>query len=406
MRPHWIVSLTVLLLGAQSCFAGSSTAMYDVGVDLYNKRNFRAAAIQFELHAKAHPNDAKALYYAGLCYHQLNDTKKAKLFYDQAVQIAPSSEAARAARAMIARLGGASMPAPSSSSSAQVRSSGAASQLSSDFASLPADVRIYYTGDAGQMLVDATINGRRKEMLFDTGAPQVVIGKKQLQELGLPVPSGPPTGKVPGAANASLVNFWDASADIKVGQIDRKGVKIQVLEDNPPFALLGQNFFQDFTYTVDSGSKSIRLTKRTQAQPQIVNAYTPRDPSVVPFTWDPNGRRIVVSVEVNGRPSEMIFDTGNVSSAITFPNLDSLKKFGLKLPEDAKETTAVGASGEGAAYEFTVSRIKLGPIDRNSIEVKVNKEGGMERPLVGQAFWSGWEYTIDMDRKVIRFKRR
>lgn len=403
MRSHWIVSLTLLLFGAQSCFAGSSSGMYDVGVELYNKRNFRAAAIQFELHAKAHPNDAKALYYAGLCYHQLNDTKKARLFYDQAMQIAPSSEAARAARAMIARLGGqSSMPAPTASS---VRST-SSSQLSPDFASLPAEARIYYTGDAGQMLVDVMINGRRKEMLFDTGAPQVVLGKKQMQELGLPVPSGPPTGKVPGSANAALVNFWDATADIKVGQIDRKGVKVQVLEENPPFALLGQSFFQDFTYTVDQGSRSIRLTKRTQAQPQLVNAYTPKDPSIVPFTWEPNGRRIYVNVEVNGRPSEMIFDTGNVSSSVTFPNLDSLKKYGLKLPEDAKETIAVGASGAGAAYEFTVSRLKLGPIDRNTVEVKVNKEGGMERPLVGQAFWTGWEYTIDMDRKVIQFKRR
>lgn len=383
--------------------------MYDVGVDLYNKRNFRAAALQFELHAKAHPEDAKALYYAGLCYHQLSDNKKARLFYEQAVKTSPSSQAAQLARSMMSRLGSdSSLPAPATRPAVATVPMNALQKPSADFASLPADTRIYYTGDGSQMLVNVTINGRPREMIFDTGAPLVAIGKKQLQELGLPAPTGAPTGKTGGAANSAQVNYWETTADVKVGQILRKGLKLQVLEENPPFALLGQNFFQDFTYTIDAGSKSIHLIKRSHSQPQFAgtNAYTPKDPSVVPFTWEPHSKRIIVNVEVNGRNTDMILDTGNVSSTITFPSIDSLKKLNLRLPEDAKETTAAGVSGEGLAYEFQIARVRVGPIDRSNVDVKVNKEGTLERPIMGQSFWHGWEYTVDMDRKVVRFKRR
>lgn len=403
------VAVVIASASTNACFA----SMYDVGVDLYNKRDFRAAAIQFELHAKAHPEDSRALYYAGLSYHQMGDYKKAKLFYQQACAAGPNTQAGLMAKAWLAKIGNAESSSRSASQ-AQQRSTSSIMPTSryiesTDYTSLPRDAQIYYTTERGQMNVSAFINGRPIPMVFDTGAPLITVGRKQLEDIGLQPPKGPPHGKTGGSSNSAPVNYWIMFGDVKVGTIERKNAKIEVVEENASEALLGQNFFQDFSYTIDQGARCIRFARRSMQQPSAIatnSSYATRDPLAVPFVWEPAGNRIVVLTEVNSRNVEMIFDTGNSSSAVSFCSLDDLKKANLKLPEDARETRAVGISGSGAAYAFPVSKIKLGPIERLNVDVDVNKDGASERPLLGQQFWAGWEYTIDMDKKLIHFKRR
>ncbi len=405
------VALLFASLTVEPCFA----SMYDVGVDLYNKRDFKGAAIQFELHTKTHPQDTRALYYAGLCYHQISDFKKAKLFYRQAYDAGPNTQAGLMSKAWLTKLGAAQAgsAAATSVSGAGPRSSAAIMPTSryvesADYASLPREAQIYYTSERGQMNVNTFINGRPIPMVFDTGAPMVTVGRKQLEDIGLAAPKGPPHGKTGGSSNAAPVNYWIMSGDVKVGTIERKNMKIEVVEENASDALLGQNFFQDFSYTIDQGAKCIRFVRRSQQQPTVVavSSYGAKDPLAVPFVWEPAGNRIVVLAEINGRSVEMLFDTGNSSSAVSFCCLDDLKKANLKLPKDARETRAMGISGSGAAYAFPVAKVKLGPIERLNVDIDVNKDGASERPLMGQQFWAGWEYTIDMDKKLIHFKRR
>lgn len=401
------VATIIAALFAQAGLAN----MYDVGVDLYNQRNFKGAIGQFELHLKGNPKDTRALYYTGLSFHQLGDFSRAKQFYKQAAQAGPTSQAGQMSRAWLAKLGDTEATVKSASQSSQVGRPANVTTYSqsADFASLPADARVYYSVvRGGQMNVAGYINGRPVQMVFDTGAPMITIGKTQLAELGIATPTRAADGKTGGASNAAPVDYWITRGDVKVGTIERKNVIIEVVDANASDPLLGQNFFSDFSYTIDQGAKCIHFVRRTGQQAAIASSssYQVKDPFAVPFVWDPSGNRIIVTAEVNGKGVEMLFDTGNSASSVSFCNLDDLKKANLKLPADAREKTSVGISGSGLAYAFPVARIKLGPIDRTNVEVDVNKDGAVERPLIGQQFWSGWEYTIDMDNKLIHFKRR
>jgi hypothetical protein len=80
------------------------------------------------------------------------------------------------------------------------------------------------------------------------------------------------------------------------------------------------------------------------------------------------------------------------------------------VPEDAKFSHHTGVNGSGLAKVFTVRRLKLGPIDRSDVWVSVNLDtsdsSSICAPLLGQPFWLGYEYTIDMKKKLIHFVRR
>lgn len=402
-RMHTVVGVTITLfsLSVAPCNAESA---YERGVRLYRNGQFNAAAIQFELHAKAHPKDANALYFAALSYHQLREIKKAEYLYRQSIAIAPKTDAARLSNEALAKL--ATLP-PSPPPSTRGETEHVPTQAfgtNAEFYSLPSEARVYFHLDQGQMVVNGFLNGRPLQMIFDTGAPMMAIGKDQLAGLGLGVPKGVAAGKTGGSSNAKKMGYWIMAGDVKVGQIDRKNVQIQVLEENATQALLGQNFFQDFTYTVDSGAKCIHFKKRTFEK--HATATSQKDPYTVPFDWEPAGRRIVVTAEVNGKKCSMLFDTGNSSTNVTFACPEDLKKACLAVPEDAKERKTLGVSGEGVALFFPVSCVRLGPIEKRNVEIEVNKEGIAGHPYMGQQFWAGWEYTIDMDRRLIHFRRR
>jgi len=105
----------------------------------------------------------------------------------------------------------------------------------------------------------------------------------------------------------------------------------------------------------------------------------------------------------------VIFDTGNTASACTFRSFGEADAFGLKVPEDAIRRRHSGVTGGGNSLVFPVRRLKLGPIDRANVDVSVNEgvPNNFEMlPLLGQPFWQGYEYTIDMKKHLIYFVRR
>jgi tetratricopeptide (TPR) repeat protein len=266
--------------------------------------------------------------------------------------------------------------------------------------SLPTQARIFFETDDSQreMFVKAEINGRPIRLSFDTGAPEMTIGKDQLLALGLQPPSRPADGQIGGSSNTRRQNYWEMKVAVKLGPIVQSAVPLCVLEHNETDALMGQEFFKDFTYTIDKGGKTILFTRKGTRAAAQNNNYS------VPFRFLEAGNRIVVAAEVNGHPCEMIFDTGNTASAVTM-NTAIAKRLGISIPEGATLTSTVGVSGSGSCYEFPVSQVRLGPIDRRNINIDVGSNNS-EMPLLGQKFWSDWQYSIDMDQKVIRFLHR
>jgi predicted aspartyl protease len=392
--------------------APAATDKRSQAIALYNAKDYRGAAQLLDDYLTVNSRDPYAAYYAALANQQIGNSAKSRLYYRQVFTLSPTSQIGGYARSILLKLdpsfaaSQASAPSSGASRASAGPAQGAAPQTGTPAfdPSLPSECRVHYEKASSRIVLDTFIDGRQIKMMFDTGAPDVCIGKNQLTEIGAPLPSGPPAGTTGGSTNTAEVPYWNMKANIKVGQIERKGVNLVVLENNSADPLLGQEFFKNFDSTIDQGAGEIVFRQKALASKggSIRNAVS------VPFEFRAAGNRIIVQVTINGKSGQMMFDSGNTASAVSFFNRGEAAKFGLKIPDDAAIGHHTGIGGSSSCLIFPVSRMQLGPIDRSNVEVSVNDGGINEEglPLLGQPFWQGYQYTIDYDKKLIHFVRR
>jgi clan AA aspartic protease (TIGR02281 family) len=361
-------------------------AAFDEGVKLFGQRNYKAAVLKFEQAVKANPNDSNAFYYRALTYQCLGDRVKASSSYKLILQKFPYSTAAQYAQQALT---------PPSRPSRASKTSGSR-DFQSSFNADPEQTKIYYTKQGRSFIVDAEINNRKLPVCFDTGASNCVFGMNHLRQLGITPPSGPPTTEGVGVGSAQPIKMWQMNVDLKVGQIKRPNFPISVQENLTTDPLLGQSFFSDFEYTIDDSINTIVLSKRGSGRPSSGS-----DTNTVPFVQE--GKELVVTVDVNGKKCDMYFDTG--ADSVSFSR-EQARSLGLVIPEDAEQSTSTGIGGTTTSVGFTVQRMRMGPIDKRDVEVSVVENAKMPKPLLGQTFYGGWQYTIDNQNKVIRFLRR
>lgn len=430
---------TILALGGNPAQAEDE---YKDGVRALNEKRY-AEAKNLLLRAIIHdPGNVNALYYLALSEHYQGKTGNAIVRYQEILRRFPGTDAANRALQALQGIGGlapgatdaqnypkaklSSSSASSSISAANAvhsygstsqpirntrdfkspqsnttKSHPATSQLhSSDSrsasANLPSQATIYFEPGDAKLKVDGSINNRPVKMVFDTGATGVVIGKNQLEELGIKPPEGAESGLSSGSANDSQQAFWTIKADIKVGTINRPNFPIKVLSYNSGPPLLGQTFIQDFEYSIDRNVGVIRLKRKSPGMGALANPNY-----AVPFKLE--GTKMVVTVEVNGQPYSMYFDTGNSASAVNFAMSD-LKALHIN-PDDSEAVITGGVTGTGSGLRFKVKKLKLGPIEKFDVPV-IASYSELGKPLVGQDLYEGYEYTVDNDAKVIHFIRR
>ncbi|MBX9670307.1 MAG: retroviral-like aspartic protease family protein [Candidatus Obscuribacterales bacterium] len=113
--------------------------------------------------------------------------------------------------------------------------------------------------DGAHMIVKAKVNDRECDMIFDTGASQVVFADRHLAQCGLnrPVDATSSTKRGSGSVRDSYAFKIDR---LTLGPIDRQDVNVAVLV-NTKFSkpLLGQTFLKDLVYTVDPVRNVIRF---------------------------------------------------------------------------------------------------------------------------------------------------
>lgn len=382
-------------------------AYFDQGVRLFQQRNYKGAAPYFEESMRSSQFDSSPYYYAALNYHYMADWTKAKAAYRLVVQKFPGTDACRLASAALAKIDPGWRP-PAQASGNLMPAASAAVSASPDLASLPNEARVYFQSQGTAMVVDTEVNNRPVKMVFDTGAPGILLGKNQLAEVGIAPPAGGATGFTGGSSSGASAATWSMNADVKLGAIVRKNFPITVIENNQSQPLLGQDFFRDFEYSIDSGSKSILFKKKgsTAARPSRPAGGISSDTNSVPFTWDKiGGNKMVVNVEINGRSYPCWLDTGNSAVAISMNKRDA-RNLGISIPEDAQQAMTGGITGAGSASRFPVRRVKFGPIDKTDVDVDVKEEDTGGRPLLGQPLLEGWQVTIDNDNMRVKFLRR
>lgn len=379
---------------------GAAEANYTRGTQLYGQRKFKEAAAYLTRAVKASPRNSNAYYYLALSYHQLGDYKNARSTYKRIIQLFPNTEVYRRADAALKKIDPNYAYKTKAGSGGTSRSTAVTrSQSSGDI--LPNHCRVPYTRQGNHLFVTAELNNRRIPMIFDTGAESCVFGQNHLKQLGIKPPSGKHHGLSLGVGSSKGVKTWNMRATLKLGSIKRTNFPISVHENLPAPPLLGQSFFRDFEYTIDpEPAKTILFTRKSTGGSSTRRTIAGSNYSV-PFTRE--GNELIVKVQVNGREIPMYFDTG--AHGVTMAPMH-VKRLGLKIPEDAKDSMAVGIGGATRSKKFNVRSMKMGPVFKRDMPVTVVEQSTMKHPLLGQTFFKDWQFTIDNEKNVIRFVRR
>ncbi len=401
------VPLCAVAVALSSAGAAFSTTKIQEAYSHYQAHRFKEATVAFDQYILTNPRDANAVYYDALCNQQLGNMPRAKELYRQVVQASPGSQVASYAESILIKLdptyrqsaSGASAGPSQNSNSRNYAASSAPSESSSIQG--PDQANIYYRPNGKQMMLTVEINGHPVEMMLDTGAPGICIGRDQLKSIGVAPPEGAPTGQTGGSANSGSIGTWGMRTTLKVGPFTDPNCMLQVMQAEDNNALLGQTFIKHFEYQVDQSAHCIRFTKKGSARSQS-QGYS------LPFTFRERGNRIIVEGEINGRKSNFMMDTGNSGSGIAFHSPEQAAKYGAAVPEGARIDTFSGVSGSGSAYVYNISHLRIGPIDCSDVMVAAHMGSGFggEEPLLGHQIFEGWQYTVDYDKKVIHLLRR
>lgn len=409
-RTLYKQSLLGLLLfsfafSVNSCPPASAAGKLQEAYAHYQAHRFKEATAAFDLYLQTNPRDANAMYYDALCNQQIGNMSRAKTLYRQVVQTSPGSQISSYAESILVKLD----PSYHASSSAarsgsSVSSPSVTSVISRSDSSIqgPEQANVYYRAQGKQMMITVEINGHPVEMMLDTGAPGICIGKHQLAAIGVRPPEGAATGATGGSSNADRVATWRMTAALKVGPFTDPKADIQVLDADDGNALLGQSFVKHFEYEVDQSAHRIRFTKKGAGVSTQAQGYS------LPFTFREAGNRVIVEGEIDGRKNKFMMDTGNSGSGISFHSPEQAAKYGAPVPDGCPTSTFTGVSGSGSAYVYTIHHLRVGPIDCNDLNVAAHMGGGFggEEPLLGHQVFDGWQYTVDYDKKVIHLLRR
>jgi clan AA aspartic protease (TIGR02281 family) len=391
--------------------AFAAETSFDKGVVAYKKGHYDEAVSCFRSAAQRRINTAASIYYLAMSYQQLNKMQEAHDSYKLVCTDYPNSPYSDRSFAMMKQLGARlqaletarefgrapETPVSAASDSVNFKQTAYATAPSSGYV-------LKYTEEAmdGRMYIDGTIDGRKCKILFDTGSGVTFCRQSFVNKNNWQFNWTKENAIVPGAFKETIANV--AVARISLGSFVRDD-KIYVEQDSPDSLyasydncpIVGQSFFGDLTYEIDTRRKVIVLkpTNQFKSKNEAPLKLTDRE---VPFTRD--GHHIVVKARVNNRECEMYLDTG--ASQVVFADRH-LAQCGLNRPVEATNTVRRTVDGRRDSYAFTVDSIKLGHIEKKEVNAAVLLNTKFSRPLLGQSFLEGLRYTVDPSRNVIRF---
>jgi len=115
----------------------------------------------------------------------------------------------------------------------------------------------------------------------------------------------------------------------------------------------------------------------------------------IPFTE--RGNLKYITVQINGVPVELVFDTGSNSIVL---NSAALQSLGIIEFSAARKIQAHTAGGIVEGYVLTLNSIMIGSIRGYNYDVAYVPSSSEN--LLGSSFFASYNYYIDEDYKVIR----
>jgi clan AA aspartic protease (TIGR02281 family) len=360
---------------------------YKQGIALYKQAEYLKAFTSFVKAVQTQPENADAAYYLAVTIHQLGHYDKARERYQFVIDHYKGTPAAQQAAAVLKQMA-------------------LAKQVES--AAMPRETWVKYERRGNTMFVDGYVNNKPITFIFDTGAERCLLTPVQLRELGLPMPTGSPSGFGSGVGQKGAIPVWHMKVDLKIGRLERHNFPVMVSNVPMEQPLLGQEFFKDFEYDIDSANHVISFKQRStgalapvkKAAPALTVDATGRYVFTVPF--EKAGDSLIVKVLINGKEVPMVFDTG---ASLCLFSRDEGKANGIFIDARRGAFPVSGVGGKAMASTGIISSIKLGPIERHNFAVAVSDVAAISKPLLGQDFVGNWRYTIDNQQQVIRFTK-
>ncbi len=114
--------------------------------------------------------------------------------------------------------------------------------------------------DGHHLVVHAFVNKKPYDMIFDTGASDVVFGFGDFKRLNIPLPDRAADFLSHGVAGTT--NTWKETVDLQLGSIKKEDFPVSLVEsEKMGMPLLGQSFFGSYKFMVDQAKHVIRLTE-------------------------------------------------------------------------------------------------------------------------------------------------
>ncbi len=350
---------------------------------LYAAKKFREALDVLNSFQDPGEGESKRLYYSALCLLHLGSEAEAVSTFQAIQKKFPKSEAAIHSSTYLLTKGTEPLGEASDVSKQDRKNSAKASDKSSkQSTTVP-----FRRTRKGQITVNATLNGRNMEMIFDTGAEECLFGQSQAEQAGVLEK----TQSVTLRTVSGPVSAYYSPANIKLGEINRS-VRVCVQDQNMEHGILGAPFMQGYTCTIDNRAGFLKFVPESAAESKRIDSVT------IPFEED--GAKIIVSAKINDWATSMCFDTGAFGVCLSKKQAE---RFRIKIPEAGPVYTKGPNNLEVAGWDVTAD-ISLGPFSKRNCPVRI-MDCELSYPLLGQNFIGDKLFTIDRRSKEIQFAR-
>ncbi len=366
-------------------------APYDAGVKAFGQGSYQQALNAFTAAESGGKKDANTYYYQALCCQQLKQYQRARDLFTYVRQRFPSSDAAVLCEQALVR---SNQAHPAAATATGADTSAQPEETTIPFTRSPSGSHIY---------VRVLVNGEQVTMMLDTGASYTTFPQSVLNKSGIKLKTIKNAMRVTGVGGESSVSV--GRVVIQFGEISQL-VPICIQDDTipgsaPETPLLGQSFLSAFNYQINYRNSTVRVTRMkpgaVQKPRRGVASYS-RDQNVVPFTRE--GHLMLVTVKVNGRECEMIFDTG--AANINFSD-KSLAALGVNVPINSRRQLSMGVGGNREGYGFSLDEVQLGGVVKNHVRASMASYSTISKPLLGYSFLEGTDFVVDNEANVLRF---
>jgi clan AA aspartic protease (TIGR02281 family) len=374
-------------------------APYDTGVKAFGQGSYQQALNAFTAAESGGKKDANTYYYQALCFQQLKQYARARDLFTYVRQRFPDSDAAVLCEQALVRFNQIYKTSASPAAASATAATGA------DTSAQPEETTIPFTRSptGSHIFVRVLVNGEPVTMMLDTGASYTTFPQSVLNKSGIKLKTIKNAMRVTGVGGESAVSV--GRVVIQFGEISQL-VPICIQDDTIPGAapetpLLGQSFLSAFNYEINYRNSTVRVARikpgAVQKPKRGVASYS-RDQNVVPFTKE--GHLMYVTVKVNGRECEMIFDTG--AANINFSD-KSLAALGVNVPINSRRQLSVGVGGNREGYGFSLEEVQLGSVVKNHVRASMASYSAISKPLLGYSFLEGTDFVVDNEANVLRF---